>query len=184
MLATAAAVALLLSSTRATAVDPGEATVLSPQTVRRALVLDRSKQVRLEADRPMASVKAELTVTQNFPLLFGTLCDQSGSVLVGFDGTVQDDQGNLFFGGTTQAAEFALTGDANRNVSVDFSAPAIGGFEITEFVTNYGAPPLSLTLDGSGFLRLDVGGRLSLDETMVAPGADQSVGYTITTVYE
>jgi hypothetical protein len=159
-------------------------TVIAPQTVRRALDLAPDKRVRLVALGDPATGKAEVQVTEDFTLNFGALCDRDGSVLVGADGSVQDNPDHLYYGGTTQAAQFSLTGDALRQVTIDASAAASGGFSLSGFVTNYGETPVLAQFDAAGNLVVDLGARLTVDGSQVAAGEGQTVGYTLTTVYQ
>jgi hypothetical protein len=166
------------------AAQESDPTVISAQTVRHALDLAPDKQVRIVNASLEVQDKAEIVISQNFALDFGTLCDRTGSVLVGADGNIQDNSDQLYYGGNTQAAQFSLTGDAMRQVTIDFSSAPAGGFTLSDFVTNYGAPPIATQFDGAGTLTIELGARLTIDSTVVEPGDGQSVGYTLTSIYD
>ncbi len=168
----------------ASAVDPAEPTVVAPQRVRRPLELAPGKVLAIDAEALRGDLKAELDVYLTFPLDFGVLCDRTGSVMLGPDGTISDNGDLLFFGGMPQAAEIELTGDPGRAISIDVTSLASGGFQLTDFDTSLGPPPLSAALGADGRLVFTVGARLHVDGETVEPGAGQLVGYTIQALYE
>ena len=163
--------------------DPAESTVISAQTVRRALDLATGKQVRIQSVQVADADKAEVGFVENYELDFGTLADRSGSVLLGADGSIQENNDFIYYGGTTRAAEFVVTGDPLVQVRISFSSTPAGGFTLDDFVTNSGPPPISEVLNGSGEILLTIGARLTVDSAVVETGSDQVVGYTITAVY-
>lgn len=190
LLRIAPAVLALLLLSPATGSDAGDedarhGTVISSQQFRQALDMASDKQVRIDGLRvgPGAD-KAEVVVSQVAPLLFGSLCDKTGSMLVGSDGTVQDNSDFIYYGGVTQAAEFLVTGDAGVSVTVSASCTPANGFALTQFTSNLGALPVSDTLDGSGELTMLLGARIHVTSSQVSSGPDQPIDFTITAIYE
>jgi len=177
------AILLVLTPRAGAGGDPAESTVISAQTLRRALNLATDKQLQIMDTHVSSGDKAAVAVFENQVLNFGTLADRSGSILVGADGAVQENNDAIYYGGTTRAAEFMVTGDALRSVSIDFLATPAGGFTLGDFVTNFGAPPVNTQLDGTGQLIMDVGARLTIDSALVDPGANQLLSYTIRAIY-
>jgi hypothetical protein len=139
--------------------------------------------VQILDTRISSGEKAAVAVFENHMLNFGTLADRSGSILVGADGAVHENNDAIFYGGTTRAAEFMITGDALASVSIDFVSTPAGGFTLDDFVTNFGAPPVSTQFDATGQLVMDVGARLTIDSALVNPGANQLLSYTIRAIY-
>lgn len=177
------AVLLVLAPGQGVGGDPAESTVISAQTLRHALNLASDKQVRIMDLHVWSGDKAAVAVFENHVLVFGTLADRSGSILVGADGTIQENNDAIYYGGTTRAAEFTITGDALANVSIDFLSTPAGGFTLDDFVTNFGAPPVNTQFDATGQLVMDVGARLTIDSALVNPGANQLLSYTIRAIY-
>ncbi len=164
----------------------GDQTVISPQHARRPLEFETGKILRLDGAlaRRFAD-KADLSAYQESPLRFGSLCKRSGSIVLGTDDTILEDPDLLVFGGVTYSAVFRLEGDPFRSISIDVSAPAGVGFQIGDFETNLGSPPVSgQTLDGSGSLTFQLGARLTLDADEIAAGPDQEIAYMVTVAYE
>ena len=59
------------------------------------------------------------------------------------------------------------------------------GLTVNTFHTDQGEPPLAgLVLDGTGQFRVRIGARITVDASQASPGADRSVPYTITVLYE
>lgn len=185
---TAFALAVLLWPLVATALDPGDGSTMSAQQVRRPLELDVGKPTRVETslEKPGRSgEKAELSVYQVYAMHFGTLCDNDGSVTLGVADAIIADPEHLVYGGTPQSGVIRCYGDPFYGVSISISGSAGGGFVLSHFNTDQGAPPLSgLTLDATGYLTISVGARLQLDGSQIGSGTAQTVGYTVTAVYE
>jgi len=172
----------------ARALDPGDGSTVSAQQIRRPLDLDSGKITRLDREpgkEPPGGEKAELSVYQLFAMHFGTLCDDDGAVTLGIADAITSDPDNIVYGGTPQSAVIRLNGDAFRAVSVDVAVGSTPGFQLGDFLTSYGAPPLSgLTLDATGYLTFSLGARLQLDSSVVDPGTGQPIAYTVIAVYE
>jgi hypothetical protein len=172
----------------ASAIDPGDGTMVASQQIRRPLAPVPGKVTRLDTSREKpdhTSAKAELSVHQVWAMHFGSLCDNDGSVTLGVADAIIDDPDNLVYGGTPQSGVILFTGDAFAALTVDISGSAGDGFVLSDFATNQGAPPLAgLTLDDTGQLTLVVGARLQLDSSQIGSGSGQSVGWTISAVYE
>lgn len=170
----------------APALDAGDGTVISPQPVRRPLDYETGKIVGLEGSLVHRFAdKTELSVYQENAMHFGSLRKASGSVLLGSEDAIIADPDQLVFGGVTYSALIRLEGDPFRAVTIECSAPPGGGFQLSDFDTNLGPPPLSgQLLDGSGSASFQLGARLTLTVEQIAAGNDQEIAYTITAYYE
>ncbi len=173
----------------AQALDAGDGTVISPQQPRRPLGFDSGKAVRLDgrdgAGNARFASKAELSVTQEYSMTFGSLCKKSGSVVLGTDDAIIEDINHLVFGGVTYAAVIRLEGDPWVAVTIEISAPPDPGFTLSDFDTSLGQPPLfGQALDESGNLSFRLGARLTLDADNITVGPDQEISYTVTAFYE
>jgi hypothetical protein len=176
---------LLASASSSLALDPGDGTTISAQQLRRPVGAS-DKIVPLDlGGRGLSADKAELSVYQVYAMHFGTLCDNSGYVVLGTNDAITQDPDHLVYGGTPFSAEIRLNGDAFRAVSVSIAAGSASGFTLSAFETSYGTPPLSgITLDATGYLTFDLGARLDISAGDVDPGSGQQIGYTVTAVYE
>jgi len=142
-----------------------------------------------------AEVLDSLTITNTAGLDFGTMVvDGAGSVTLEPDGTLDCSDPDLVCSGTSTVAAFAVTGTANKDVTVGLPTgdiellhPGFIGaanpdeFRITlnTFVSSTG---LSVLLDGAGEASFTVGGTITLDAVQAAgiyTGAfDVTVEYT------
>jgi hypothetical protein len=178
---------LLVLASGAPALDPGDGSRMSTQQLRDPSGLDAGVVKLPPAQRRggLPADKAELAVYQIYAMAFGILVDNDGYVVLNTSDTITQDPDYLVYGGVPQSAEIRFSGDPFVAVAVDITAGYTPGFLLSQFQTDYGAPPLSgLTLDSAGVLVLHVGARLELDASSVSAGTGQLVAYTISAVYE
>jgi hypothetical protein len=171
----------------APALDPGDGSRVSTQQLRDPSGLDAGEVKLPPAQRKggLPADKAELAVYQTFAMAFGTLVDNDGYVVLNTSDSITQDPDHLVYGGVPQSAEIRFSGDPFVAVAVDITAGYTPGFLLSQFQTDYGAPPLSgLTLDSAGVLVLHLGARLELYASGVSAGTGQQIAYTISAVYE
>ena len=183
---TAVAGLCCLLAVNALALDPGDGTTISAQQLRLPVGAESGKTLLLDdGQTKLAGEKAALSVYQVYTMYFGTLCDNDGVVVLGDNDKIIQDADHLVYGGSPQSGVIRLYGDAFHAVSIDITPGSATGFQISEFDTDYGIPPLSgLTLDATGYLTLRLGARLQLYSSSVSSGSGQQIGYTVEAVYE
>ena len=126
-----------------------------------------------------------LTVVQDTPMTFGTLADTDGYVEIGPDDDVLANPHHIQVDDTVFSAVFDITGDPDRAFSMSIAGDNNQGLTLNTFRTDQGEPPLGgLVLDGTGQFRVRIGARITVDASQASPGADRSVPYTITVLYE
>jgi len=128
--------------------------------------------------------KAAITLHQVYAMHFGTICDNDGYVVLDHNDTIVDDPDLLVYGGTPFSAEITITGDPFTAMRISATSMSTDGLSLSNFTSNHGALPLiGLTFDGTGQLTLHLGAQLNV-AVAAQPGANQSIGYTITATYE
>lgn len=182
-----AALAVCLLASAAMAVDLADRST-SRKTHERNLPTTNRVRVPEAKDNPLkpppGGDKAAITLHQVYAMHFGTLCDNDGYVVLDHNDTIVDDPNLLVYGGTPFSAEITITGDPFTAMRISATSASSGGLSLSNFTSNQGALPLiGLTFDGTGQLTLHLGAQLNV-AVAAQPGANQSIGYTITATYE
>lgn len=132
-----------------------------------------------------ATIQAAIAVTQNQVLDFATILpDPAGdTITLTSASAISSTSGGSALSGTPSAGQFAVTGDANAVVTLQFGTGAVlsgAGSDIP--LANFTTPSLTPTMDGTGNLTFDVGADITI-------GASQAAGlytgnYTVTVSYQ
>lgn len=134
---------------------------------------------------PVLARRAALDAVLNTPMSFGSLVDDDGSVDIGTTDNLVADPDHLVVDPTVASAVIDFTGDADTAVTITISGGSLNGLSLSDFTTTQGTPPLTgVVLDGSGFLRLRIGARLTINRGVVQPGTGLEVPFTVGYAYE
>ena len=133
---------------------------------------------------PPPAAAAELEIIECVQIDFGGVVDESGTVTLGLDDTILHDPAHIHLGGFPSSGLYAISGDPDTAIQINITAPDNGGMKLSAFMTSEGPPPLLGTALGhDGQLDLSIGASLTIDGSQVQPGMDQSIGFTISLVY-
>lgn len=128
--------------------------------------------------------KAEVSVSLDQQMDFGQVADNDGSLVLGLNDAITSDPQFIHYGGAPYSAICTITGDADTAVDISISATSSNGLSLSSFTSSEGALPLiGVNLDGSGELVLTIGATLTVDAASASVGPNQTVSYTITTIY-
>ncbi len=131
-----------------------------------------------------AGEKAEVSTALDQQMDFGQVADNDGSVVLGLSDAITSDPSFIHYGGSPYSAICTITGDANTAVDVSITTVASNGLSLSAFTSNEGAIPLiGTSLDGTGELVLTIGATLTVDAALATTGSNQTVSYTIITIY-
>lgn len=139
----------------------------------------------VETGTAHATIQTAIAVTQNQVLDYAyILPDPAGdTVTLTSAAAISSSSGGSAFSGSPTAGQFAVTGDANAVVTLQFGSGAtLTGPGTAIPLDNFTTPSLTPTIDGTGNLSFNVGADITL-------GASQTAGqytgnYTVTVAYQ
>jgi hypothetical protein len=140
----------------------------------------------MPGDDPFAKAgeKAAVSIVTDQQMDFGQVADHDGAIVLGLGDAITSDPSLIHYGGDPYSAICTITGDPNTAVDVSISAVSANGFSLSDFKSSEGDIPLvAANLDGAGELVLTIGATLTVDASQANIGPNQTVSYTITTIY-
>jgi hypothetical protein len=131
-------------------------------------------------------VLVALSLAETVELDFGAVADADGTVTLDLLDTIASDPSSIHQGGTVTSGVYTITGSASTLVDVDIAATNANGLNLSNFTTDAGGgvfPLVGVSTDGTGALALTLGADLTVLSGTAAPGSNQVLAFTITTIY-
>ena len=138
------------------------------------------------AQTGVVDVFIALAVAETVELDFGAVIDADGTITLDTSDVIASDPANIHQGGTVASGVYTITGQPSTAVDVDITPTNANGLLLSNFTTDVGGgtfPLVGVMIDGVGDLAMTIGADLEVQSGTAAPGANQTLNFTIAVTY-